>query len=439
MKIAIVFLLSCFFAASAQAQHWGSETLTVFDNLLPEDAGLGIWSDFGPGEQLGYYDNESWTADNYYIGNGHAVGQFQVTAGTPLNAQKYPFAKILGWDYNGTACDPGDTDLGNGWCRVSKDPATVPFTYLPTLADCSDNSWPDFCPGPEQSIPGAFEDGPGNWSQYISSWSVDNLVVEVIGNNIEVDFDPWNGSNEMYPLNTYIITVQINTTSVADGDAHDFDAATVDTASLRLGPGLAQVMAAPLTADSDGDGDTDYIYGFRMEDTGYNCLSNSITISGINLSGDPIVGKDSVTPLDCSQEMEIDVDPFNDPNVIRPNDDYNLTVAILGMRSYYGDAISLLPGGPLYNSSSLSAGTLKFGPAETPANSTPIITDIDGDGYDDMLVNFNVLDAGIACDDTELQITGEKHDGDGETSGAYPLIAFDAIETTDCSTGTCHP
>jgi len=172
---------------------------------------------------------------------------------------------------------------------------------------------------------------------------------------------------------------------------------------------------------------------------GLTCLSNSITISGTNLSGDPIAGKDSVTPLDCSQEIEIDVDPFNDPNVIRPNDDYNLTVAILGLRSYDGDAITLLPGGPLGNSNSLSAGTLKFGPAETPANSTPIITDIDGDGYNDMLVNFNVLDAGIACDDTELQITGEKHDGDGETSGGYPLIAFDAIETTDCSTGSCHP
>lgn len=46
----------------------------------------------------------------------------------------------------------------------------------------------------------------------------------------------------------------------------------------------------------------------------------------------------------------------------------------------------------------------------------PITSDIDGDVYDDMLVSFNVLDAGIACDNTELQITGEKHDVDGETS-----------------------
>jgi hypothetical protein len=49
-----------------------------------------------------------------------------------------------------------------------------------------------------------------------------------------------------------------------------------------------------------------------------------------------------------------------------------------------------------------------------------------------MLVNFNVYDAGIACGDTEVQLTGSKNSG-------IPIEAFDTIVTEDCETGSCHP
>ena len=83
----------------------------------------------------------------------------------------------------------------------------------------------------------------------------------------------------------------------------------------------------------------------------------------------------------------------------------------------------------------LSAGnnpaTLAFGPAGTGNTSAPIITDIDGDSNDDMLVTFDAFDAGIACGDTELEVTGNKVSG-------IPVEAVDSIVTEDCNTG-CHP
>jgi hypothetical protein len=49
-----------------------------------------------------------------------------------------------------------------------------------------------------------------------------------------------------------------------------------------------------------------------------------------------------------------------------------------------------------------------------------------------MLVNFNVFDAGIACGETEVSVTGTKISG-------YPIRGTNAIVTEDCDTGGCHP
>ena len=54
------------------------------------------------------------------------------------------------------------------------------------------------------------------------------------------------------------------------------------------------------------------------------------------------------------------------------------------------------------------------------------------DGIDDLLVNFNVFDAGIACGDTELVMTGEMN-------STLPIEGIDTIVTEDCETSSCHP
>jgi hypothetical protein len=124
------------------------------------------------------------------------------------------------------------------------------------------------------------------------------------------------------------------------------------------------------------------------------------------------------------------VDPFNSVNTIRPNDSYNVTVAVLGMRVADGDAEDVTPGTD--TADDIDPATLRFGPAETSNTGPPVITDIDGDTHDDMLVTFNAFDAGIACGDTELEVTGEKISG-------IPIKASDSIVTEDCDTGGCHP
>ena len=53
---------------------------------------------------------------------------------------------------------------------------------------------------------------------------------------------------------------------------------------MRHGPVLA--IAA---ADLEGDGDLDLIFHFRAKETGYDCESTQLTLTGATFSGKPIV------------------------------------------------------------------------------------------------------------------------------------------------------
>ena len=129
--------------------------------------------------------------------------------------------------------------------------------------------------------------------------------------------------------------------------------------------------------------------------------------------------------IQCEETVDIDVDPFNAANEVRPNDDYQVTVGLLGMNTADGDPIDL-------DATQVDPASLKFGPAETPNSLSPVINDLDGDANDDLLVGFSMLDSGILCGDTELEMTGELYSG-------LPIEAVDSITTTDCETAACHP
>ena len=60
------------------------------------------------------------------------------------------------------------------------------------------------------------------------------------------------------------------------------------------------------------------------------------------------------------------------------------------------------------------------------------VADIDGDSNMDLLFSFNVLDAGISCTDTQLEIRAENGLG-------LPLLGTDAIDISACQTSGCHP
>jgi hypothetical protein len=414
--------LAALFFTQAHAAPWGVENARFFDNLAPEDRSLGVDSGYdqfiGP---LGSYSKNEWSANCGPVWpNSYVCGSFKLTGG-PENGQRYPWVRVLGYDRTGWCGASNETDIGNGWCRITIDSSNLPYTFLPS--------------NPAIHVPNPYAGG--------SYYRVDNVIVEMIGNNISVDYKPGNDENTLRPKSPgWTLYLAIKTSSVAAGDTYDFNAAEVDPATLRVGPGMAQVLSTQ-AGDIDADGDTDYVFGFNTGATGIGCtlpgsvLANTattITIAGRTYSGDPVAGRDSMTLIDCEEPVLIDVDPFNVTNIVRPNDNYNLTVAILGMRKAQGDPADLFPENYQYATYpySFKVDSLRFGPAAVPKTGNPIITDIDGDNNSDMLVNFNVFNAGIACGDTQLEMTGLKNTN-------IVMIGVDNIVTTDCETGGCHP
>ncbi|RMG96318.1 MAG: glycosyl hydrolase family protein [Chloroflexi bacterium] len=74
-----------------------------------------------------------------------------------------------------------------------------------------------------------------------------------------------------------------------------FDATTVDHNSVRFGLAAEAHtdkktgVAKRHEGDFEGDGDTDLIFHFRVKDTGYDCDSTSLTLTGTTFAGEPVI------------------------------------------------------------------------------------------------------------------------------------------------------
>jgi hypothetical protein len=271
-----------------------------------------------------------------------------------------------------------------------------------------------------------------DWECYACYISLDDIKVRdpsLIP--VEVDFDPWSSANKIRPKDTYVITMELTNTSVADGDAFDFDPTTVDPTTLRLGPNKASLASptAIINQDRDGDGDIDRTFGFNMQDTGNTCTDGSITIEGFTYSGEFFQESDVVVPVGCEEPMTVDVEPYSALNRVYPNDDYQVQVAVKSTSVADGDAYD-------FNPFSINANTLKFGPGEAANVITPISADVDGDGDSDRIFAFEMQDSGIACGDTEVTLLGSRNPPPGDTVG-IPLVGMDSIQTEECV--SCHP
>jgi len=265
-----------------------------------------------------------------------------------------------------------------------------------------------------------------DWSCDFCFVSIDNLHVGD-GTAVELDFDPWSADNEIRPKSDYLVTVQISTTSIADGDTVDFDATAVDPASLRLGPSRAEIAAAPLSGDQDGDGDIDVIFGFQMQETGNACTDGSIEIDGSTADGIAFSGRDSVQPIECEEPMPIDVEPYSVANRVYPDDEYLVQVAVLSTSVADGDD---------YDFNGALRSSLRLGPAGAQYQSY-VNTDVEPDGDTDTVYTFWMSETGITCGDTEVMMTGTRSVAGGDIP--IPLIGIDTIQTEDCETSDCHP
>lgn len=124
----------------------------------------------------------------------------------------------------------------------------------------------------------------------------------------------------------------------------------------------------------------------------------------------------AITPASIVLELTIDIMPGNDRNRISPSQG-SVWVAILSEEGF--------------DASRIDAATVRFGPEETLALRTGV-RDVDMDGTLDLLVRFHVADAGIACGDTTVALSGRTIDG-------LEIAGEDAIETVGCVQAPAGP
>jgi hypothetical protein len=115
----------------------------------------------------------------------------------------------------------------------------------------------------------------------------------------------------------------------------------------------------------------------------------------------------------------LDVLPWSVANEIDPASERLIHIAMMGSAAFDAAEIDL--------------GTVRFGPSKAmSAGATFVVSDQNGDSYDDMGVLFATQDTGIVCDDTDVSVYGESYTGETFTG-------IDQIATIECDTGGCHP
>ncbi len=135
--------------------------------------------------------------------------------------------------------------------------------------------------------------------------------------------------------------------------------------------------------------------------------------------------QDEFTILKALQVVDIDVDPWSDPNIILPESNEAIPVSIQGMSVAAGDAID-------FDATMVDAATVKLGAGNAMNQAAPWIVDIDGDAETDMVLGYWTQDTGIVCNDTEVSVVGGTLTGETFTG-------TDTIDATDCLGTGCHP
>ncbi len=149
-------------------------------------------------------------------------------------------------------------------------------------------------------------------------------------------------------------------------------------------------------------------------------LPANALVWGIYVHGDLILISDINAGLYILKRRRININPGNSGNRLELGSQETVVVAILGSAEF--------------DVTQLDAESLAFGPdgaapiAGTPEDPFPRIEDVNEDGFDDLLVLFEVAETGVALGDTEVCVTGESGEG-------VPLAECDSVEVVERSKG----
>ena len=110
---------------------------------------------------------------------------------------------------------------------------------------------------------------------------------------VEIDIKPGSDPNSMNVRSRGVVPVAILSTA-------DFDASSVDPATVRFGPDDAGIThRAGHIDDVNGDGFPDLLLHFQTTETGIACGETSASLTGQIFVGQAIQGEDTVRPVPC--------------------------------------------------------------------------------------------------------------------------------------------
>lgn len=134
------------------------------------------------------------------------------------------------------------------------------------------------------------------------------LDLEPTATEVEIDIKPGSDPNSINLCTSGIVSVAILTTSVADGDASDFDATTVDADTATLADqdvrtvGKSNKLMSRIE-DVDGDGDLDQVLQFETINLALtlDITDTTATLNAETIGGDSVTGTDDIRIVkDCS-------------------------------------------------------------------------------------------------------------------------------------------
>lgn len=186
--------------------------------------------------------------------------------------------------------------------------------YRAILADPEDFGFPaDFSAGPATGClfppfdcgPIEFETNPVSWDEQHPSTKMHEHIAALVLERLSratvfpsVDVKPDTMLNEANLAAQGVLPVAILTTSLAQGEASDFDALQVDSSTVRFGPaGIDVAHPAAHIEDVDGDGDMDLLLHFSVREAAIACGDAQAVVTGVTLSGQSLIGSDSIVTI----------------------------------------------------------------------------------------------------------------------------------------------